>query len=266
MSDPQPANPVSRLKSLPPFQFLLTLGGPIVIAVVCWIYLAVMMADMSAIPGMSSMMMMKQPLSHPGYLFGLFIMWAIMMAAMMVPTAGTMITAYARMRSADRQESGRSLSVLVFASGYVATWAAYSVGATVLQAVLTELAYLSPMMMKIVPGPLAAGVLITAGIYQLMPLKQRCLHQCRTPIAFLMTEWREGDWGAFVMGWRHGVYCVGCCWALMGLLFVVGVMNIYWIIAIMIYVLIEKVVPFSPIVSRLVGAGMIGMGLWMITA
>ena len=161
------------------------------------------------------------------------------------------------MRAAER---GPWASVLLFAGGYVATWSSFSAGATLVQGVLTELAYLTPITMKIAPGQLAGGVLISAGVYQFLPAKQACLRQCRTPIGFLMTQWRDGDWGAFVMGWRHGLFGVGCCWALMGLLFVAGVMNALWIVALTVYVLIEKLAPYSHFVTGLLAFSLIGMG------
>ncbi|MDH5748534.1 MAG: DUF2182 domain-containing protein [Rhodospirillales bacterium] len=252
-----------------PSRLALWLGGPVAIALGCWIYLAMMIGDMSNIPGMSSMMMKPHafnPIQFFGQFFGLFLMWTIMMAAMMLPTAVPMIMAYARMRAGERRRSAPWLSVLMFSGGYLAAWSAFSLGATLLQTGLTDLALLSPMMMQLPPGPLAGGVLIAAGVYQLMPLKQACLSQCRTPIAFLMTQWREGNWGGFVMGWRHGLFCVGCCWALMGILFVTGIMNSAWIIAITLYVLIEKVVPHSQTVSTVAGISMIGMGIWTVLA
>ena len=246
-----------------PAKLSVLLGGPIAIAIGCWIYLGIMLKDMSVIPGMSSLMMMPK-MFDPLQLFGLFAMWTVMMAAMMLPTAVPMITAYARMRSAERRSRAAWVSVLALASGYVAAWAVFSLGAALLQAGLTSGAYLLPMEMQVVSGPLSAGILVAIGIYQLMPLKQACLRQCRSPLGFLMTQWRNGEWGAFVMGWRHGLFCVGCCWALMGLLFIAGVMNVIWIILITIYVLIEKIVPNSQIISKLVGAGMIGSGIWSI--
>jgi len=246
-----------------PPRLALLLGGPIAIASGAWIYLAIMIGDMSQIPGMSSMMMTPQ-MFDPMQFFGLFLMWTVMMAAMMLPTAVPMIFAYARMRAGERQARNVWLPVLAFSGGYIAAWAAFSLGASVLQAGLADLAYLSPMTMRILPGAAAGGILIAAGIYQFLPIKQACLRQCRTPIGFLMTQWREGISGAFSMGWRHGLFCVGCCWALMGLLFVAGVMNAFWIIAITLYVLVEKIVPNSRMVSRLVGVGLIGMGAWII--
>lgn len=248
-----------------PAKLSVLLGGPIAIAIGCWIYLGIMLKDMSVIPGMSSLMMMPK-MFDPLQLFGLFAMWTVMMAAMMLPTAVPMIAAYARMRSAERRSRAEWISVLSLASGYVTAWAAFSLGAALLQAGLTRGAYLLPMKMQVVSGPLSAGILVAIGIYQLLPLKQACLRQCRSPLGFLMTQWRNGEWGAFVMGWRHGLFCVGCCWALMGLLFVAGVMNVVWIILITIYVLIEKIVPNSQIISKLVGAGMIGSGIWLIFA
>lgn len=248
-----------------PPRLALLLGGPVAIALGCWIYLAVMIGDMSEIPGFSAMTM-KPQMFNPVQLFGLFFMWTIMMAAMMLPTAVPMIMAYARMRAGERRRGAPRLSVLMFSGGYVAAWSAFSLGAALLQAWLTDLAFLSPMMMRVTPGPLAGAVLIAAGTYQFTPLKHACLRQCRTPIGFLMTQWRDGEWGAFAMGWRHGLFCVGCCWTLMGLLFVAGVMNPVWIVAITLYVLIEKIVPNSQTISKLAGAGMIGAGAWTFLA
>lgn len=253
-------NSGGRARLTPP-QLALLLGGPIAVALASWVYLGIMIDDMSTIPGMSSMMMNPQTFDLLRSA-GLFLMWAVMMAAMMLPTAVPMLMAYARMRSTETRRGAVWLSVSYFAGGYVLAWSTFSLAAAGIQLALTSAAVLSPMMMKVMPGPVAAGVLIFVGAYQFTPLKQSCLRQCRTPIAFLMTQWRNGDFGALMMGWRHGLFCVGCCWALMALLLVAGVMNTVWIIVITLYVLIEKVVPNSQAISRLVGAGLIGLGLW----
>ena len=237
------------------------LGGPVAVAVASWIYLAVMIDDMSAIPGMSAMMMSPQVFT-PMQVIGLFLMWAVMMAAMMLPTAAPMIVAYARMQGADRANGAGWLPVLAFSGGYVLAWAGFSLVAAGLQAGLTNLAFMSPMMMK-ATAPLGGAILVVAGLYQVSPMKHACLRQCRTPISFLMTQWRGGRLGALAMGWRHGLFCVGCCWALMGLLFVVGVMNTAWIIAITVYVWVEKIIPGSETLSKLVGAAMVGLGFWI---
>ena len=245
--------------SVTPARLALLLAGPAAVAVAAWVYLSVMMGDMSTMPGMSAIMMR---VFSPMQVIGLFVMWAVMMAAMMLPTAVPMIAAYARMQGADRAKGVGWLPVFAFSGGYVVAWAAFSLVAAGLQAWLTNLAMMSPMMMQ-AAGPLGGAILVGAGLYQFSPLKQACLHQCRTPISFLMTQWREHSWGAFRMGLTHGLFCIGCCWALMGLLFVVGVMNAAWIIAITIFVLIEKAVPAGDVISKVAGAGMIGAGVWI---
>ncbi len=248
-----------------PARLTLLLSGPVFIGLGSWIYLSVMIGDMSKIPGIASMTMAPQ-VFDPMMLFGLFVMWSVMMAAMMLPTATPMILAYVRMQAPDRDHGAGWLPVMMFCSGYIVAWAGFSLAAATLQAGLTNFAMMSPMMMKAVTGPLAAGILVAAGLYQFTPLKQSCLHQCRTPLSFLMTQWRDGRLGALSMGWRHGLFCVGCCWVLMGLLFVVGVMNTGWIIAITLYVLVEKTVPGSKQISKLLGGIMTGVGLaWFLT-
>jgi predicted metal-binding membrane protein len=250
-------------ETISPVRLALILVGPVAIAVAAWIYLAIMIGDMAAIPGMSTMMMAPQMFTHV-QLFGLFLMWAVMMAAMMLPTALPMVLAFARMQSADRNQGAGWMPVILFSSGYAVAWAGFSLAAALLQAGLTNHALVSPMMMKTTSASLAGGILILAGAYQFTSLKQSCLKQCRSPISFLMTQWRSGNRGALLMGTMHGVFCVGCCWALMGLLFVAGVMNTVWIIIISLYVLVEKTVPSGERLSKLLGAVMLGMGLWFI--
>lgn len=246
-----------------PGRLALAIGGPVAITAVSWIYLAMMIGDSSTIPGMTSMMMSPQ-LFDPMQLFGLFLMWSIMMAAMMLPTVAPMILAYARMQAADRHKGAGRLPVLLFSGGYVLAWTVFSLVAAVAQAWLTNLAFMSPMMMKTVSGPLGGAILVVAGLYQFTPLKRSCLRQCRTPISFLMTQWRDGNLGAVIMGWRHGLFCMGCCWALMALLFIVGVMNSVWIIAISLYVLAEKALSGGEQLAKLAGAGMVGLGFYWI--
>lgn len=187
-------------------------------------------------------------------------MWAVMMAAMMLPSAAPMILLYgtiARARSARGEEVAGSA---VFTAGYVAVWAAFSLAAVALQYGLEAAALLSPMM-ESSSVVLAAAILIMAGVYQWTPLKQACLRHCRSPLEFVMTQWREGRRGAFVMGMRHGAYCVGCCWMLMLLLFVGGVMNLVWIAALAAYILVEKLSPAGHWVGRATGLLLIGWGV-----
>jgi predicted metal-binding membrane protein len=151
--------------------------------------------------------------------------------------------------------------VLAFAAGYLLVWTAFSACAAVAQFVLHQAAMLSPMMTTS-SARLSGAILIAAGVYQLTPFKGACLTHCRTPLGFLMSHWRDGTAGALRMGMAHGAYCLGCCWALMCVLFVVGVMNLLWVAAIAIFVLVEKVGPAGAIVSRVAGVVLIAFGLW----
>jgi predicted metal-binding membrane protein len=191
-----------------------------------------------------------------------FVMWAMMMVAMMVPSAAPMILMFATINRRRREQQDPFVSTGVFLLGYLTVWTGFSALATLTQWGLHTTALLSPMMVS--TSPILGGLLLlAAGIFQLSPLKNTCLVHCRSPLGFLMTEWREGAWGAFAMGLRHGSYCVGCCWLLMALLFVAGVMNLLWVAAIAAFVLVEKVAPAGPWISRATGLLLIGWGAWM---
>lgn len=182
------------------------------------------------------------------------VMWAVMMAAMMLPSAAPIILLYATI-SRRRSERGETASTSgVFAFGYIAVWAAFSLAATALQYGLEKVALMSPMM-QTTSIALAGTMLIVAGLYQWTPLKQACLRHCRSPLEFITAYWRPGARGAFVMGMRHGAYCLGCCWMLMLLLFVGGVMNFAWIAGLALFVLVEKLVPAGHWIGR--GAGVL---------
>lgn len=192
--------------------------------------------------------------------FGLmFLMWAVMMVGMMVPTAAPMAMIYAAVaRKAASQ--GRVLApTAAFVTGYVVIWCAFSVLATLLQWQLNRAALLSPMMI-LSSAELGAALLIIAGLYQMTPLKKACLRHCRSPAHFIAGHWRPGTAGAVRMGAEHGLFCLGCCWLLMLLLFVGGVMNLLWIALITGFVLIEKLAVRGEAAGRLVGAAMIAIG------
>lgn len=192
-----------------------------------------------------------------------FAMWSVMMVAMMVPSTSPMILAFAGMNRARREKSMPFAPPAAFIAGYLATWTAFSALATLAQEALRSAALLSPMM--VASSRLLGGVLlIAAGIFQWTPFKNACLSHCRSPLGFLLTEWRDGRAGAFRMGWRHGRFCVGCCWLLMALLFVMGVMNLWWVAGIAAFVLIEKLLPGGRHIARVAGAAMIGCGIWLI--
>lgn len=184
-------------------------------------------------------------------------MWWVMMVAMMLPSALPVILVHAGI--AGHQPQG-GLATAAFTAGYLMAWGGFGIAATALQFALERVALLSPMM-ELTSVGLAAATFIAAGLYQWTPLKRACLDHCQAPLAFVMTNWRDGPRGALWMGWRHGGYCLGCCWVLMLLLFVGGLMNLLWIAALALYVLAEKLIPGRPWVHRVAGAGLLLWGL-----
>jgi predicted metal-binding membrane protein len=191
--------------------------------------------------------------------FFTFVMWAVMMVGMMTGTAAPMLLLFAGAQPRER-ERGVSLAVLAFGLAYVTVWVGFSACAALAQWALHEAAMLSPAMAASSPR-LAGAILIVAGVYQLTPFKGRCLTRCRSPLGFFMSNWRPGTLGAFQMGLRHGAYCLGCCWALMCVLFVFGVMNLVWVAALTVFVLLEKIGPAGILMSRVAGAAMLAFGL-----
>ena len=196
----------------------------------------------------------------------MFVMWAVMMVAMMAPSATPMLLMFASLNRKRREREAPYVPTGVFLAGYVIVWAAFSLAATGGNWGLHQASLLSSMMGESTSGYLGGGLLLLAGVFQWSPLKYNCLKQCRTPMGFLMTSWREGPQGALRMGLEHGAYCLGCCWALMLLLFVLGIMNLVWIAALAAFVLAEKVAPKGEWVSRITGILMIGWGIWAIAA
>jgi predicted metal-binding membrane protein len=198
-----------------------------------------------------------------GTLLPLFLMWAGMMVAMMLPSATPMILTFAAVSRNRRRQERPYVPVAIFVAGYVAIWSAFSALAAVAQWILHRQALLSPAMASSSVW-LGGILLIAAGIFQFTPLKHTCLAHCRAPLEFIMTRWREGAGGAFRMGLEHGLYCTGCCWALMGLLFVAGVMNILWIAALSLLVGLEKLVPRGLRLSAATGVILTAWGVWLI--
>ena len=199
------------------------------------------------------------------YLFLIFIMWAVMMVAMMLPSALPTILLFRRAILNDPQVRAPVARTYAFAAGYVLAWTGFSVGATLLQWGLAEATLLSPMMIAASPW-LGGGLLVIAGAYQWTPLKNACLEHCRSPFAFLVEHWEPGAPHALRIGLSHGLYCVGCCWALMLLLFVGGVMSLVWIGAIAGFVLLEKLAPYGVQGGRLSGLGLVLAGAWVLVS
>jgi len=184
----------------------------------------------------------------------------MMMVGMMVPSAAPAILLFAAISRKNQEQQPSLAPVGAFAWGYVLTWTGFSLAATSLQWGLEQAALLSPMMVS--TSPVLGGLLLAAaGLYQMTPLKESCLVKCRSPLHFLVARWRPGSVGALRMGLEHGAFCVGCCWLLMGLLFFGGVMNLAWVAAIAIFVLIEKVMPWGSGIGRAGGILLIAGGL-----
>jgi len=206
---------------------------------------------------------MTEPWQAADMLFT-FAMWLVMMIGMMLGPALPMLLLFAATEA--RHGRGRmTLSVLLFGLGYLTIWLGFSGWATVAQWALHDASLLSPMM-ETSNARLSGIILLGAGIYQLTPLKSACLAHCRSPLGFVMTHWRDGRAGALRMGLAHGVYCLGCCWALMCVLFVVGVMNLLWIAALTLFVLLEKVGPAPVFVARATGVGLIAAGVYCLVS
>jgi predicted metal-binding membrane protein len=189
----------------------------------------------------------------------MFLMWAVMMVGMMVPSAAPTTLLYGAVARKAAAQGSPLASTAVFVGGYLTMWVLFSAVATAAQWGLERAALLSSAMAPASPA-LGAALLIAAGVYQLTPLKSACLRHCRSPAHFLSAHWRDGTAGAFRMGFEHGAFCLGCCWVLMGLLFVGGVMNLLWVAAIALFVLAEKLVPHGAGGGRLAGVAMIVAG------
>ena len=229
----------------------------------CWLWVISMGRDMYGSMAGPSAWMMTAAWDAP-YLLLLWAMWAAMMAAMMLPSAAPFVLLYAR---AARQRAAAApagaLAVNALAGGYLLVWAVFSAGATLLQWALAASGLLTPMM-EASSSAAAAGVLLVAGLYQLTPLKHACLRSCRSPLGFLGARWRAGTAGAFRMGVEHGLYCLGCCWALMLLLFAGGVMNLVVVLALTAWVAVEKLAPFGEQSARVGGALLLGGAVWLV--
>ena len=231
--------------------------GLFLVSAVSWVYLWYMARD-----PMAMCMVNMNPWSARD-LSALFVMWGVMMVGMMVPSAFPMILAFAGVNRSRRAKSLSYASTATFVLGYVTAWMCFSIVATLAQEILHSVALVSSM--GIGTSRIFGGIVLMAtGIFQWTPLKNACLRHCRSPIGFLLTEWRDGSRGAFQMGLHLGAYCVGCCWLLMALLFIAGVMNLWWVAAITAFVLLEKVAPAGLWIARSTGIMLVFWGGWML--
>lgn len=251
-------NDVTRLEIVLKRDRVVVTAGLCLLTALAWWALFGMAGDMNSLDRAVSMM-------HGwgvGDFFMLFVMWAIMMVGMMIPSAAPLILTFATINRKKLEQKGNFVPTSVFVLGYLWVWTAFSLIAAGAQWGLHSLALLSPMMVS--QSSLLSGILLmAAGAYQWTPLKRSCLEHCQSPLSFIMSHWREGTGGALRMGWEHGLYCLGCCWVLMALLFVMGVMNLAWVAVIAVFVLLEKVLPVGLWMGRVTGVLLIAWGLWL---
>jgi predicted metal-binding membrane protein len=236
-------------------------GGALAVTVaLCWTWIVSMARDMyGPMTGPAAWMMTDRwNLTH---LLLLFAMWVVMMAGMMLPSAAPTLFLYAGVIRKSPEGERAPAHVYAFAGGYLLVWTTFSLVACVFQRGLANLLLLTPMM-EARGRAVGGALLMVAGLYQLTPLKRTCLESCRSPAAFIARHWQRGVAGGFRLGLAHGAYCLGCCWALMLLLFVGGVMNLWWIGALTVFVLLEKLAPLGAQGGRLSGLLMVAMGLW----
>jgi predicted metal-binding membrane protein len=241
---------------------LTSLAGVVAIA---WLYLVLGAGiEMEMMDMGGGQMMAMAPAWTPGYAGLIFLMWAIMMVAMMLPSAAPTILLVAKI-ARNRRSAGNAVPTTGwFTVGYIVVWVGFSLAATLLQWGLDRFGLLSEAMAS-QSVAIAGLILVAAGLYQWTPLKQTCLRHCRSPLDFLVRYWRKAAWGGAVIGMRHGLFCLGCCWMLMALLFVGGLMNLLWVAALALLVLIEKTLPWGGRMSRLTGAVLTVWGVVTLT-
>jgi predicted metal-binding membrane protein len=233
---------------------------------IAWLYLLAIgqgMPDMA----MDDMPDMAMPMTSPwtrATVVLTFAMWWVMMIGMMAPSAAPMAVTFATLNRSKRARGQTFVPTSIFLLGYLIVWGTFSVAATLTQWTLDNVALLSPRLAA--SSPILGGmIVILAGLYQFTPLKQACLRNCRSPFAFVLNHWRDGWSGALRMGLEHGGYCLGCCWMLMGLLFVVGVMNLLWVAALTGFVFVEKLLPGGQWIGKVGGGVMLGFGVFLLT-
>lgn len=231
----------------------------VVVTAACWAYLFLLTLRMGDMQSPLSMPMTSA--WSPSDAFLMWTMWAVMMAGMMLPSAIPMVNAYTVTVKSER--ANLEGSPTLFVVGYLAMWAAFGLAATMVQWALHELALVNAMGESTSRG-LGGVLLVGAGVYQFTGAKEACLDKCRAPLGFLLSSWRAGGRGALVMGLHHGTLCVGCCWALMAVLFVLGVMNLWWIALVSAVVLVEKFIPGDQF-TRVLGTALVAWGALLST-
>jgi len=242
----------------------------VMVIIAAWIWIvfrvgtgitAVAMTQMAGLPDMDTMM--QRAVWTPGYAGLIFAMWWVMMVAMMLPSATPMMLLFARVNRTQKVRDRPYVATGFFAGGYLTAWGGFSLLAAGLQWGLEQLDLLGPMMTA-TNYWLGGMILLAAGLWQLTPLKGVCLRHCRSPLSYLAQQWRPGRLGAFRMGIEHGAYCLGCCWFLMGLLFFGGIMNLFWIAGLALFILLEKTIPMGHRFGRIAGVCFAAWGVLLL--
>jgi predicted metal-binding membrane protein len=264
-----PPSPLERILDRDRWLIAASLAALVVVA---WSYLVVMAAQMARgdmrVVGLSDMSSMRGMVMPPepwtATTFALMtLMWWVMMIGMMIPSAAPMVLLFGGVQRRRLPDERPALRVALFVAGYLAIWAAFSALAASAQWALTSAGLLSSMELT-ATRRLGALLVALAGVYQLTPLKNVCLQHCRSPAEFLSAHWRAGSAGAWWMGVVHGAFCVGCCWLLMGLLFFAGVMNLLWVAALGVFVLLEKLVPRGAWLARASGVLLLAFAAYLL--
>jgi predicted metal-binding membrane protein len=232
------------------------------VAALSWLYLYLQMQPMADMADLAPAMF--APWTAADFALNLAIWW-VMMPGMMLPSATPMILTFATVNRRKRERGQPYVRTMVFTAGYLVAWGLFGVFATLADWALERAALISPMTGRLTPM-LGAVMVIAAGIYQLSPLKSVCLTHCRSPFDFVLNHWRDGAPGALRMGLEHGLYCLGCCWFLMALMFAAGIMSLLWMAVIAVFVLLEKLLPAGIWFARAGGAAMLGFGVYLLVA
>jgi predicted metal-binding membrane protein len=229
------------------------------LAAVSWLYIYLQMSPMDEM----AMPVAFSPWTAADFALNVAIWW-VMMPGMMLPSAAPMILTFATVNRRKRTRGRPFVPTAVFTTGYLIAWGLFGIAATLADWGLEQTALMSPMTQRLTPA-LGSAVIIVAGVYQLTPFKYVCLTNCRSPFDFVLNHWRDGAVGALRMGFEHGLYCLGCCWFLMALLFAAGTMSLLWMAAITAFVLAEKLFPAGRWIARVSGLVMIAFGLYLLS-
>ena len=252
---------------------LILVSALVAVVAIAWIWIVVGagtgmstvgMTRRSGMPDITGMMM-EPAVWTLGYAALMFAMWWVMMVGMMLPSAAPILLLFARVNRKERAGDRPYVPTGIFAAGYLVAWGGFSALATGLQWALEQLGLLSPMMVT-TSYWLGGAILLSAGLWQLTPIKGVCLRHCRSPLSFLVQSWRPGRLGALRMGLEHGTYCLGCCWFLMSLLFFGGVMNLWWIGGLAACILLEKTLPIGHWLAYAVGGALVVWGVCLVAS